>query len=74
MLEKLEELTSGKSFDSVIRVVSRFFQCFKNTYVACILVCLYLVWFVCFCNLLNEAYLEPFQITKMELFVKIVND
>ena len=27
---------AGKSFDSVIRVLLRFFQCFKYTYVACI--------------------------------------
>ena len=35
---------AGKSFDSVVRLVSRFFQCFKYAYVVYILVFLpYLV-------------------------------
>ena len=35
---------AGKSFGFVVRVVSRVLQCFKYIYVACILVCLFLVW------------------------------
>ena len=46
---------AGKSFGSVIRVASRFFQHFKYIYVACILVCVYLVCCVCFYNLLNRS-------------------
>ena len=45
----------GKSFDSVVRLVLRFFQYFKYAYVFLILVFLYLVWFVCFYELLNRG-------------------
>ena len=57
----------------VVRLVSRFFQRFKYCYVACILDCFYLIWFVCYYNLLTE-YLEPCQTSKMGLFAKIFND
>ena len=39
--------SAGRSFNSVIRVVSRVFKCFEYRYVAYILVCFYLAWFVC---------------------------
>ena len=51
---------AGKSFGSVITVGSRFFQCFKYIYVACILVCLYLVFCVCFYDLLNRGVFRTF--------------
>ena len=38
---------AGKSIDSVVKLVSRFFQCIKYVYVVYILLSLYLVWFVC---------------------------
>ena len=43
-----------KSFNSVVRLVTRFFQCFKYAYVVYILVFLDFVWFVCFYELLNR--------------------
>ena len=67
MLDSLEELTLQVSH-LIVRVASKFFQCFKYIYVVCILVCLYLVWFVCFHDLLNGGT------SKMELFAKIVKD
>ena len=42
------------SFHSVVRLVSKFFQCFKYAYVAHILVFLYVIWIVCFYDLLNR--------------------
>ena len=46
---------AGKSFDSIIRLVSRFFKCFKYNYAFLILVFLYLIWLVCFYDLLNRG-------------------
>ena len=39
---------SGKSFDSVVRLVSKFFQYFKYAYLVYDMVFLYLFWFVRF--------------------------
>ena len=64
----------GKSFDSFVRLFSKFFQCFKYAYVVHILVFPYLIWFVCFIIHRAEAYSELCQTSKMELFVKMVND
>ena len=46
---------AGKLFDSVVRLVYRFFQCFKYAYMVYILVFVSLVWFVCFYELLNRG-------------------
>ena len=40
-----------KSFDSVVKLVSSFFQCLKYAYVVYFVVFLYIVWFVCFYEL-----------------------
>ena len=45
---------AGKSFDSVVTLASGFFQRFRYDYVVHILVFLYLIWFVCFYDLLNR--------------------
>ena len=57
MLDKLEEQVSfaGKSFDFVVRLALTFFQGFKYAYVVHIVVLLYLIWFVCFYDLLNRG-------------------
>ena len=57
MLDKLEEQVSfaGKSFDSVVKFALTFFQGFKYVYVVHIVVLLYLIWFVCFYDLLNRG-------------------
>ena len=76
---------ADKWFDSVLRVVWRFsqcfkyvvwrfFRCFKYFYVACISVSLYLIWFVCFYDLLNRGVLSTFSNIQDGTFVKIVND
>ena len=44
-----------KTFDSVVRLASRFSQGFKYAYVVHILIFLYVIWFVCFYELLNRG-------------------
>ena len=46
---------AGKSFDSIIGLVSRFFKCFKYNYTFLILVFLYVILLVCFYDLLNRG-------------------
>ena len=49
---------AGKSFDSFVKLVSRFSQCLKYAYIVYILFFLYLVWFFCFDELLNRGILR----------------
>ena len=60
----------GKSFDSIVKVASRFLQCFKYTYVGCTLVYLYFIPFVCFMSYWTEAYSELNQTSKMDFLEK----
>ena len=46
---------AGNSFDSVVRLVSRFSRCFKYGNAVNILFFFYLFWFVCFYMLLDKG-------------------
>ena len=61
---------AGKSFDFVVWVISDFSQCFKYTYVACILVCLYLIWFVYFYGFMDKGVFRTCQTSEMEIFAR----
>ena len=58
----------------IIRLVSRFSQRFKYSYVVFILFFLYLVWFVYFYELPNRSVFRTLWKIQEKVFAKIVND
>ena len=46
---------AGKSFDSVLRLVLRIFQCFKYSYLVHILDFIFLIWLACFYNIMKRC-------------------
>ena len=65
---------AGKSLDYVVRLPSRFFQCFKYAYVVYFLGIFSLFSLLVFMSYWRETYSEPCQTYMMEFLVKIVND
>ena len=63
LLDKLEEVALQVSHliplfhckTCIVRLVSRFCQCFKYAYVVHIFVFCYIIWLVCFYDLLNKG-------------------